>query len=111
MIENDDLAGADAFDYGVLFDNQRLGSGQRQFIAAVVSRCTAGCPAVRWEHQWTIVGLRGGCGNIGDLVYVPAKLVYGILGGIAGGAGYVFTAATSRWPTPSGAVRWVAIKY
>jgi hypothetical protein len=33
---------------------------------------------------------------VSNLVYVPAKLVYGILGGIAGGAGYALTGGNKQ---------------
>ena len=40
--------------------------------------------------NWRGVGI--GAGTVAsNLVYVPAKLAYGILGGIAGGAGYALT--------------------
>lgn len=40
--------------------------------------------------NWKGVGV--GAGTLAtNVVYIPAKLVYGILGGIAGGAGYVLT--------------------
>lgn len=45
--------------------------------------------------NWKGVGV--GAGTIaGNLLYIPAKLVYGILGGIAGGAGYVLTGGNSQ---------------
>jgi hypothetical protein len=45
--------------------------------------------------NWRGVGI--GAGTIaGNLVYVPAKLVYGILGGIAGGAGYALTGGNKQ---------------
>jgi hypothetical protein len=45
--------------------------------------------------NWKGVGI--GAGTVaGNLVYVPAKLVYGILGGIAGGAGYALTGGNKQ---------------
>lgn len=45
--------------------------------------------------NWTGVGI--GAGTIaGNVLYVPAKLVYGILGGIGGGAGYVLTGGNKQ---------------
>ncbi len=45
--------------------------------------------------NWKGVGI--GAGTVAsNLVYVPAKLVYGILGGIAGGAGYALTGGNKQ---------------
>ena len=45
--------------------------------------------------NWQGVGI--GAGTVaGNLVYIPAKLVYGILGGIAGGAGYALTGGNKQ---------------
>jgi hypothetical protein len=42
-------------------------------------------------------GVGAGAGAVAsNLVYVPAKLVYGILGGIAGGAGYALTGGNKQ---------------
>jgi hypothetical protein len=45
--------------------------------------------------NWKGVGIGAGT-VVGNLVYVPAKLVYGILGGIAGGAGYALTGGNKQ---------------
>ncbi len=45
--------------------------------------------------NWKGVGTGAGA-VVGNLVYVPAKLVYGILGGIAGGAGYALTGGNKQ---------------
>jgi len=45
--------------------------------------------------NWKGVGV--GAGTVaGNILYVPAKLVYGILGGIAGGAGYALTGGNQQ---------------
>src|SRR5216683_8218822 len=45
--------------------------------------------------NWKGVGI--GAGTVaGNLLYVPAKLVYGIVGGIAGGAGYALTGGNTQ---------------
>jgi hypothetical protein len=45
--------------------------------------------------NWKGVGV--GAGTVaGNILYVPAKLAYGILGGIAGGAGYVLTGGNKQ---------------
>ncbi len=45
--------------------------------------------------NWKGAGI--GAGTVaGNLVYVPAKLAYGILGGIAGGAGYALTGGNKQ---------------
>jgi hypothetical protein len=45
--------------------------------------------------NWKGVGI--GAGTVAsNLVYVPAKLAYGILGGIAGGAGYALTGGNKQ---------------
>jgi len=56
--------------------------------------------------NWKGVGVGAGA-VVSNLVYVPAKLVYGILGGIAGGAGYALTGgnkevANSIWRSSLG---------
>jgi hypothetical protein len=45
--------------------------------------------------NWKGVGLGAGA-VVSNLVYVPAKLAYGILGGIAGGAGYALTGGNQQ---------------
>jgi hypothetical protein len=45
--------------------------------------------------NWKGVGIGAGA-VVSNLVYVPAKLVYGILGGIAGGAGYALTGGNKQ---------------
>jgi hypothetical protein len=45
--------------------------------------------------NWKGVGVGAGT-VVTNLVYVPAKLVYGILGGIAGGAGYALTGGNKQ---------------
>ena len=45
--------------------------------------------------NWQGVGV--GAGTLAsNVVYIPAKLVYGILGGIAGGAGYAVTGGNTQ---------------
>jgi hypothetical protein len=45
--------------------------------------------------NWKGVGI--GAGTVaGNIFYIPAKLVYGILGGIAGGAGYALTGGNKQ---------------
>lgn len=45
--------------------------------------------------NWKGVGI--GAGTVaGNLLYVPAKLVYGVLGGITGGASYLLTGGNTR---------------
>ncbi|HZP44704.1 MAG TPA: hypothetical protein VFB15_03555 [Candidatus Binataceae bacterium] len=45
--------------------------------------------------NWKGVGI--GAGTVaGNVLYIPAKLVYGILGGIGGGAGYVLTGGNKQ---------------
>src|SRR5690348_18482073 len=45
--------------------------------------------------DWKGVGV--GAGTLGaNVLYVPAKLVYGILGGIGGGAGYLLTGGNKQ---------------
>jgi hypothetical protein len=45
--------------------------------------------------NWKGVGV--GAGTVaGNVLYIPAKVVYGILGGIAGGAGYVLTGGNQQ---------------
>jgi hypothetical protein len=47
------------------------------------------------EVSWKSVG--SGVGAVAsNVLYIPAKLVYGTLGGIAGGAGYALTAGNKR---------------
>jgi hypothetical protein len=45
--------------------------------------------------NWKGVGAGAGA-VVSNLVYVPAKLVYGILGGFAGGAGYALTGGNKQ---------------
>ena len=45
--------------------------------------------------NWKGVGIAAGT-VVSNLVYVPAKLAYGILGGIAGGAGYALTGGNKQ---------------
>ncbi len=45
--------------------------------------------------DWSGVGVGVATGAL-DLVYVPTKVVYGILGGIAGGAGWALTGGNSQ---------------
>lgn len=45
--------------------------------------------------DWNGVGIGVATGAL-DLVYVPTKVVYGILGGIAGGAGWALTGGNSQ---------------
>ena len=48
-------------------------------------------PGVNWK------GVGVGAGTIvGNVLYVPAKLVYGILGGVAGGAGWLLTGGNTQ---------------
>ena len=48
-------------------------------------------PGVNWK------GVGVGAGTVvGNVVYIPAKLVYGILGGVAGGAGWLLTGGNSQ---------------
>ncbi len=48
-------------------------------------------PGVNWK------GVGVGAGTIvGNVLYVPAKLVYGILGGVAGGAGWALTGGNTE---------------
>ncbi len=48
-------------------------------------------PGVNWK------GVGVGAGTVvGNAVYIPAKLVYGILGGVAGGAGWVLTGGNTQ---------------
>ncbi|MGH8012365.1 MAG: hypothetical protein ACREQ4_07695 [Candidatus Binataceae bacterium] len=45
--------------------------------------------------NWKGIGV--GAGTVaGNLLYIPAKLAYGILGGIAGGAGYALTGGNQQ---------------
>ncbi len=45
--------------------------------------------------NWKGVGI--GAGTVaGNILYIPAKLVYGILGGIGGGAGYALTGGNEQ---------------
>jgi hypothetical protein len=48
-------------------------------------------PGVNWK------GVGVGAGTVvGNALYIPAKLVYGILGGVAGGAGWALTGGNSQ---------------
>jgi hypothetical protein len=75
--------------------------------AAFAQNNIAGSPGVPAGNQaqvaqpdqggvnWKGVGV--GAGTVaGNLLYVPAKLVYGILGGIAGGASYALTGGNQQ---------------
>jgi hypothetical protein len=52
-------------------------------------------PAQGGDVNWKGVGVGAGT-VVGNVLYVPAKLVYGILGGVAGGAGYVLTGGNQQ---------------
>jgi hypothetical protein len=70
-----------------------------QNSAAEGSSGGAGGPQVSQPDQngvnWKGVGV--GAGTVaGNVFYIPAKLVYGILGGIGGGAGYVLTGGNQQ---------------
>ncbi len=52
-------------------------------------------PADQSGVNWKGVGVGAGT-VLGNAVYMPAKLVYGILGGIAGGAGWALTGGNSQ---------------
>lgn len=45
--------------------------------------------------NWKGVGIGAGT-VVGNVLYIPAKLVYGILGGIGGGAGYALTGGNEQ---------------
>jgi len=45
--------------------------------------------------NWKGVGVGAGT-VLGNAVYIPAKLVYGILGGVAGGAGWALTGGNTQ---------------
>jgi len=45
--------------------------------------------------NWKGVGVGAGT-VVGNAVYIPAKLVYGILGGVAGGAGWALTGGNTQ---------------
>src|SRR5260370_29467825 len=48
--------------------------------------------------NWKGVGI--GAGTVaGNVLYMPAKVVYGILGGITGGANYLLTRGHSQTPS------------
>jgi hypothetical protein len=48
-------------------------------------------PGVNWK------GVGVGAGTVvGNVLYIPAKLVYGILGGVAGGAGWALTGGNTE---------------
>lgn len=48
-------------------------------------------PGVNWK------GVGVGAGTVvGNVLYIPAKLVYGILGGVAGGAGWALTGGNTQ---------------
>jgi len=48
-------------------------------------------PGVNWKG----VGIGAGT-VVGNVLYIPAKLVYGILGGVAGGAGWALTGGNTQ---------------
>lgn len=52
-------------------------------------------PAPDEGVNWKGVGVGAGT-VVGNVLYVPAKLVYGILGGIAGGAGWALTGGNTQ---------------
>jgi hypothetical protein len=52
-------------------------------------------PAPDQGVNWKGVGVGAGT-VVGNVLYVPAKLVYGILGGIAGGAGWALTGGNTQ---------------
>jgi hypothetical protein len=52
-------------------------------------------PAPDQGVNWKGVGVGAGT-VVGNALYVPAKLVYGILGGIAGGAGWALTGGNTQ---------------
>jgi hypothetical protein len=63
---------------------------------------TAGAPAAQVPQpqeepgvNWKGVGVGAGT-VVGNALYMPAKLVYGILGGIAGGAGWALTGGNTQ---------------
>jgi hypothetical protein len=51
---------------------------------------TAGAESQRDRVDWPHVGM-GVTVAVGNLFYIPAKIAYGTLGSVAGGAAYVFT--------------------
>lgn len=52
-------------------------------------------PARDQGVNWKGVGVGAGT-VVGNVIYLPAKLVYGILGGIAGGAGWALTGGNTQ---------------
>jgi len=52
-------------------------------------------PTAEQGVNWKGVGVGAGT-VVGNVLYVPAKLVYGILGGIAGGAGWALTGGNTQ---------------
>jgi hypothetical protein len=52
-------------------------------------------PAPDQGVNWKGVGVGAGT-VVGNVLYLPAKLVYGILGGIAGGAGWALTGGNTQ---------------
>ena len=66
-----------------------IGVGNQQASPAQVPQPTDG------NVNWKGVGI--GAGTVaGNVLYVPAKLVYGILGGITGGASYLLTGGNTE---------------
>ena len=93
-------------------------SGMRMWLLAILTLTLASSGARAWGQDgaasapaspdqpqvaqptdggvnWKGVGAGAGA-VVSNLVYVPAKLVYGILGGIAGGAGYALTGGNKQ---------------
>jgi len=66
-----------------------IGVGNQQASQAQVPQPSDG------DVNWKGVGI--GAGTVaGNVLYVPAKLVYGILGGITGGASYLLTGGNTQ---------------
>jgi hypothetical protein len=79
-----------------------LAAGLAGFAPAVFAQSSASGSSTSQVPQtdpsgvnWEGVGI--GAGTVaGNIVYIPAKLVYGILGGISGGAGYSLTGGNEQ---------------
>jgi hypothetical protein len=70
-------------------NNGVIGVGNTQTSQAQVPQPSDG------NVNWTGVGI--GAGTVaGNVLYVPAKVVYGILGGITGGASYLLTGGNTQ---------------
>jgi hypothetical protein len=70
-------------------NNGVIGVGNPQASQAQVPQPTDG------NVNWKGVGI--GAGTVaGNILYVPAKVVYGILGGITGGASYLLTGGNTQ---------------